>query len=76
MRGWTLAPAYDLNPMPTDVAPRILATAIHFDDATTSLALALEVAPYFELDASSAQATIAFEHADLELAQRLQVDGM
>ena len=32
-----LSPAYDLNPVPTDVAPRILATAICLDDATASL---------------------------------------
>ena len=101
--GWALSPAYDLNPMPPDVAPRILRTAIHLDDATASLELALDVAPYFDLDAASAQATVAeiaretarwrrtaksyglagaetsrmagaFEHADLELAQRLQAD--
>ena len=57
--GWTLSPAYDLNPAPTDVAPRILATAIDLDDAAASLELALEVAPYFELDAASARATVA-----------------
>ena len=103
--GWTLSPAYDLNPVPTDVAPRILRTAIHPDDATASLELALEVAPYFEMDDASAQATAAevargtalwrrtaksyglasaetsrmagaFEHADLELAQRLRADDM
>ena len=101
--GWTLSPAYDLNPVPTDVAPRILRTAIHPDDATASLELALEVAPYFEMDDASAQATAAevargtalwrrtaksyglasaetsrmagaFEHADLELAQRFRAD--
>ena len=103
--GWTLSPAYDLNPVPTDVAPRILRTAIHLDDAAASLELALEVAPYFEMDDASAQATAAevargtalwrrtaksyglasaetsrmagaFEHADLELAQRLRADDM
>ena len=26
-RGWTLSPAYDLNPTPTDLKPRVLATA-------------------------------------------------
>jgi serine/threonine-protein kinase HipA len=48
--GWRLSPAYDLNPVPTDVKPRILSTAINEDDNTASLALALEVAGYFELD--------------------------
>ena len=57
--GWTLSPAYDLNPVPTDVAPRILRTAIHLDDATASLELALEVAPYFGLDPAPARSIAA-----------------
>ena len=48
--GWRLSPAYDLNPVPTDIKPRILSTAINEDDNTASLALAREVAGYFELD--------------------------
>jgi serine/threonine-protein kinase HipA len=48
--GWRLSPAYDLNPEPTDIKPRILSTAINEEDNTASLALALEVARYFELD--------------------------
>lgn len=47
--GWRLSPAYDLNPMPTDIKPRILTTAIDLDDGTASLRLAFEVAAYFEL---------------------------
>jgi len=58
--GWRLSPAYDLNPMPVDIKPRILATAINEEDATASLALAMEVAEYFELDALKAK-TIARE---------------
>ena len=57
--GWRLAPAYDLNPVPTDIKPRILTTAINEDDNTASLALALEVAGYFELDADQARAIAA-----------------
>ncbi len=53
--GWRLSPAYDLNPVPTDVKPRILSTAINEDDNTASLGLALEVAGYFELDAAQAR---------------------
>ena len=53
--GWRLSPAYDLNPVPTDIKPRILTTAINEDDNTASLALALEVAEYFELDAGKAR---------------------
>jgi serine/threonine-protein kinase HipA len=47
--GWRLSPAYDLNPVPTDIKPRILTTAIDLDDGTASLKLALQVASYFEL---------------------------
>ncbi len=47
--GWRLSPAYDLNPVPTDVKPRILTTSIDLDDGTASRKLALQVASYFEL---------------------------
>jgi serine/threonine-protein kinase HipA len=52
--GWRLSPAYDLNPVPTDMKPRILSTAINEDDSTASLALAMSVAKYFELDVAKA----------------------
>ena len=57
--GWRLAPAYDLNPVPTDLKPRVLTTAIDVDDATASLELALSVADYFELSGDQARATAA-----------------
>ena len=44
-----------MNPVPTDIKPRILSIAINDDDSTASLALTLEVAEYFELDASQAR---------------------
>jgi len=47
--GWRLSPAYDLNPVPTDIKPRVLSTAIDLDDGTASLDLAMSVAGYFEL---------------------------
>lgn len=53
--GWRLSPAYDLNPVPTDIKPRILSMAINEDDSTASLALAMEVAGYFELDDDKAR---------------------
>jgi serine/threonine-protein kinase HipA len=53
--GWRLSPAYDLNPVPVDIKPRILATAINEEDSTASLALAMEVAEYFELDEATAR---------------------
>jgi len=52
--GWRLSPAYDLNPVPTDIKPRVLTTAIDLDDGTASLKLALGVAGYFELTAGEA----------------------
>jgi serine/threonine-protein kinase HipA len=53
--GWRLSPAYDMNPVPTDIKPRILSTAINLDDGTASLDLALEVASYFELSPAKAR---------------------
>lgn len=53
--GWRLSPAYDLNPVSTDIKPRILTTAINEDDGTASLALAMSVAKYFELEADKAR---------------------
>ena len=57
--GWALSPAYDLNPVPVDVKPRVLSTAIHPQDATASMELALAAAPYFDLDADVARTTAA-----------------
>jgi len=54
--GWRLSPAYDLNPVPVDIKPRILTTAINEDDNTASLDVAMGVAPYFELDDARARA--------------------
>jgi len=47
--GWTISPAYDLNPVPVDVKARILSTAIDVDNPTASVDLALSVAEYFDL---------------------------
>jgi serine/threonine-protein kinase HipA len=53
--GWRLSPAYDLNPVPTDVKPRVLTTAINEADGTASLQLALTVAGYFDVDRGKAR---------------------
>ena len=55
MRGWILSPAFDLNPIPVDVRPRVLSTAIDEEDSTASLDLALRVAGYFDLDSDAAR---------------------
>jgi len=57
--GWRLSPAYDLNPVPVDIKPRILTTAINEDDGTASLELAMSVARYFELEGDQAEAIVA-----------------
>ena len=54
--GWRLSPAYDLNPVPVDIKPRVLTTAIDLDSGQASLGLALEVAGYFELETDEARA--------------------
>jgi serine/threonine-protein kinase HipA len=50
--GWTLSPAYDLNPTPTDIKPRILSTAIDLVDPSASLDLAFNVGAYFEVNSN------------------------
>ncbi|MGH9742822.1 MAG: HipA domain-containing protein [Candidatus Acidiferrum sp.] len=57
--GWRLSPAYDLNPTPTDIKPCILSTAINEEDTTASLAVAMAVAGYFEVDDKQAHAIAA-----------------
>jgi serine/threonine-protein kinase HipA len=47
-QGWRLSPAYDLNPVPTDVRPRILSTAIvEGEDRSASMDLAFLAAEHF-----------------------------
>jgi serine/threonine-protein kinase HipA len=54
LAGWRLSPAYDMNPTPVDIKPRILSTSIDLLDSTASLDLALNVAPHFDLHHSKA----------------------
>ena len=51
--GWSLSPAFDLNPDPGP-GERHLNTAIDFDDTSASLDLLLEVAAEFRLDRTAA----------------------
>ena len=56
-QGWRLSPAYDLNPVPVDVRPRVLSTAIvEGEDRTASIELAFEAAPHFGLALGEAEA--------------------
>jgi serine/threonine-protein kinase HipA len=61
--GWRLAPAYDLNPVPTDIKPRVLSTAIDLDNTTASIDLAFDVSSSFGLPLTRARA-IAREVGD------------
>ena len=54
-----MSPAFDLNPVPTDIKPRVLTTTIDNHDGTASLKLALEVAPYFGLSSADVKDGIA-----------------
>jgi serine/threonine-protein kinase HipA len=56
--GWTLSPAYDLNPTPIDLRQRILTTNISLDEATCDLNLAKSVAEYFGLASARANVII------------------
>lgn len=53
--GWRLSPAYDLNPVPADIRPRVLSTAIDMDDPTASIELALGTADYYGLKPNDAK---------------------
>lgn len=55
-QGWRLSPAFDLNPVPTDVSPRILSTAIvEGNDRSASMDLAFLAAAHFGLEDDEAQ---------------------
>jgi serine/threonine-protein kinase HipA len=53
--GWRLAPAYDLNPLPPDVKPRVHALAINEVDPTSNLESAFEVAKLFGLSSAESR---------------------
>lgn len=82
-RGWTLSPAYDLNPSPDN--PSRLSTAIDLNDTSASIETALSVSGYFRLPTAEARSLITMiekatspwrhEAAELGLAKR-EVDRM
>ena len=55
--GWSLSPAYDLNPNPDN--PARLSTAIDFDDTSASIDVALAVGGHFRLSPIAARGLIA-----------------
>lgn len=57
--GWRLSPAYDLNPVPTDLKARVLTTNIDLDEGTCSISLLESAAGYFALSLADARRIIA-----------------
>ena len=56
--GWSLSPAYDLNPVPTDLKARVLSTNIDLDEGTCSLDLLEEASEFFALTLAQARSVI------------------
>ena len=56
--GWKLSPAYDLNPVPTDIKARVLTTNIDLDEGTCSLDLLEAASDYFALRLAQARTII------------------
>ncbi len=56
--GWSLSPAYDLNPVPTDLKARVLTTNIDLDEGTCSLDLLEANFEYFALTLAQARSVI------------------
>lgn len=56
--GWSLSPAFDLNPNP-EAGPKQLSTAIDYDDPTASVDLLMSVAEYFRLSPGDASSMLA-----------------
>ncbi len=48
-KGWRLSPVYDINPTPIEIKPRILTTAIDYEDRTASIETAMRVIKEFRL---------------------------
>lgn len=56
--GWSLSPAYDLNPVPTDLKARVLTTNIDLDEGTCSLDLLESASGFFALTLPQARMII------------------
>lgn len=56
--GWSLSPAYDLNPVPADLKARILTTNIDLDEGTCSVDLLEAASEFFALTLPQARAVI------------------
>ena len=57
-KGWRLSPAYDMNPTPIEIKPRILTTAIDFENTQADIEIAKAVAKEFRLTPNKANQII------------------
>ena len=57
-KGWRLSPAYDINPVPAEIKPRILTMAIDFEDTSASLDTVMTVAKDFRISKEKAIETV------------------
>lgn len=56
--GWILSPLYDVNPVPVDLKPRILSTAIDESETSCSLSLLIETVEFYSIDKNDAKTII------------------
>jgi serine/threonine-protein kinase HipA len=56
--GWSLSPAYDINPVPADLKARVLTTNIDLDEGTCSLDLLEAASDYFGIGLAAARVII------------------
>jgi serine/threonine-protein kinase HipA len=56
--GWSLSPAYDLNPVPTDLKARVLTTNIDPDESTCSIELLESASGFYALPLAGARAIL------------------
>ena len=58
-KGWRLAPAYDMNPTPIEIRPRVLTTAIDFENTEADIEIARAVAHDFRVSNERADTIIS-----------------
>ena len=56
--GWSLSPAYDLNPVPADLKARVLTTNMDLDEGTCSIGLLESASGYFGLGLATARSIV------------------
>jgi serine/threonine-protein kinase HipA len=72
-KGWQLSPAYDINPTPIEIKPRILSTAIDFDNPSASIDTALSVIDEFRIKKNHANEIIQEVSAAVNQWQKIAV---